>query len=103
MCIGVTLTPQLHSMQNGNMLGIFCSSSKHCWPFICYNCLLVKCKPLWFGITLTLVLGFFFEAVTVLGSRCFTDESYATALFVEMVQHEYHNCMRGAVCMSEYM
>jgi len=102
VCIGVTLTPHLQSMQNGNILGILCSSSKYCWPFIWYNCLLVKCSPLWFGITLTLVLGYF-ESVTVLGCHCATDVSYATAWFVKMVLHEYHNCMCDAMCMSEYM
>jgi len=45
----------------------------------------------------------FFEAVTVLGCRRFAGVSYAAAWFVKTVQHEYHNCMHDAVCMSEYM
>jgi len=45
----------------------------------------------------------FFEAVTVLGYRCFAGVSYATAWFVKTVQREYHNCMRDAMCVSEYI
>lgn len=59
-------------------------------------------RPLWFGITLALVLGLF-EAVTVFRCCHFTDKSCASAWFVMVVQHEYCNSASDAVYVLEYM